>query len=231
MSENISVLYYNARSLLPKYDELVGIHNPDVVCIAESWLCSDINDREIDIPSYTLIRLDRNRHGGGVLMYIKDNVQYKPVLSHPHNLELFFISLTLQSMKDSIFYRPPSSPACLWDSLFNIIGKVNPNLYSNFIIIGDFNANLLVSSPVTNSVLNLMNSFQMSQVVHGATHYGHQDSSTSLIDLVIMSVPESVLECETVPPLGNSDHAGISLKLNRKIVVQQKQSNSRVIWR
>lgn len=118
-------------------------------------------------------------------------------------------------MKDiciGIFYRPPSSPACLWDSLF-IIG---PNLYSNFIIIGDFNADLLVSSPVTNSVLNLMNSFQMSQVISGATHYGHTAAQV-LIDLVIMSVPESVLECETIPPLGNSDHAGISLKLNRKI--------------
>ena len=69
MSGCVSVLYYNARSILPKYDELVAsckVHNPDIVCIVETWLCTDIMDHEIDIPAYTLVRLDRNRHGGGI---------------------------------------------------------------------------------------------------------------------------------------------------------------------
>ena len=67
-----SIVYYNARSLLPKFDELCTICatcKPDVVCLVESWLCDDISDNEIKIPGYQLYRLDRNRHGGGVLMY------------------------------------------------------------------------------------------------------------------------------------------------------------------
>ena len=39
---------------------------PDVVCLVETWLCSDILDTEISIPNYSIVRLDRNRHGGGV---------------------------------------------------------------------------------------------------------------------------------------------------------------------
>ena len=72
-NSSLKILYYNARSLLPKFDELLisaDIHCPDVICITESWLCHDIQDSEIQIPGYQLVRLDRNRHGGGVLMYV-----------------------------------------------------------------------------------------------------------------------------------------------------------------
>ena len=69
---NLSILYYNARSLISKLDELCAIveaHNPDVVSISESWLCADISDNEISVPDYHVFRKDRHRHGGGVLLY------------------------------------------------------------------------------------------------------------------------------------------------------------------
>ena len=46
----LSILYYNARSILPKLDNLTAIccaSNPDIVCIVESWLSGDISDDEI----------------------------------------------------------------------------------------------------------------------------------------------------------------------------------------
>jgi len=49
---------------------------PDVVCLVETWLCMDISDTEIYIPNYSFVRLDRNRHGGGVAMYIRNSVSY-----------------------------------------------------------------------------------------------------------------------------------------------------------
>ena len=73
-NSNLNILYFNARSLLLKFDELLltDSHCPDVICITESWLCLDILDFEISIPGYQTMRLDRNRHGGGVLMYVLD---------------------------------------------------------------------------------------------------------------------------------------------------------------
>ena len=53
---------------MPKFDDLCAVIaalNPDIVCIVESWLCSDISVSEISVPGYQIIRLDRNRHGGG----------------------------------------------------------------------------------------------------------------------------------------------------------------------
>ena len=86
----LKILYYNARSLLPKFDELLlsaDTHCPDVICITESWLCNDIQDTEIAIPGYQLVRLDRNRHGGDVLMYVLHKFIVKLFPTHP-SLEL-----------------------------------------------------------------------------------------------------------------------------------------------
>ena len=39
--------------------------------VVETWLDDTISDSEIFIQGYSTCRLDRTRHGGGVLMYIK----------------------------------------------------------------------------------------------------------------------------------------------------------------
>ena len=72
----LSIIYFNARSLLPKLDELSAIaeiQRSDVICIVETWLCPDINDSEIAIQGYQTDRLDRDRHGAGVILYILEN--------------------------------------------------------------------------------------------------------------------------------------------------------------
>ena len=74
INTNITILYYNARSLYPKLDQLKVeclVHNPHVVCITEMWLDSTIMDSELYIPDFDIVRLDCNRHGGGVIMYFR----------------------------------------------------------------------------------------------------------------------------------------------------------------
>ena len=97
-TNNFKILYYNARSLLPKFDELlisVDNYQPDIVCITESWLCSDIHDSEFLLPGYQCLRYDRNRHGGGVLMY----VLHKYILA----LLLIFCILSIVILNQLIF--------------------------------------------------------------------------------------------------------------------------------
>ena len=98
-------MYFNCRSLLPKLDELVALceaNQPDVVCLVETWLSADVLNSEVAIHDYCLIRLDRNRHGGGVAIYVRNCVLYNIVLSGPAELELLIVSLC-----KSVFYRPP----------------------------------------------------------------------------------------------------------------------------
>ena len=53
----------------------------------------------------------------------------------------------------------------------------------------------------------------------------------SLIDLVLTSLPSHILECNTIPPLANSDHHGLSITISMKITPHQSHSPRRTVWR
>ena len=95
-------MYYNARSLLPKFDHLIlsiATYSPHIVCIVETWLCSEINSSEIDIPGYQLYRKDRNRQGGGVLMYVTDCMLVSMFPDPGPHLELLTLSVRFNNFK------------------------------------------------------------------------------------------------------------------------------------
>jgi hypothetical protein len=48
----------------------------DILAINETKLDSSISDSEIYINGYTIIRKDRNRNGGGIAIYIKNNISH-----------------------------------------------------------------------------------------------------------------------------------------------------------
>ena len=48
----------------------------EVLAVNESKLDNTITDGEIHIPGYVITRKDRNRHGGGVALYIKENISF-----------------------------------------------------------------------------------------------------------------------------------------------------------
>ena len=175
---------------------------PDVVCIVESWLDEEIGSNEILLPNFVSVRLDRNRRGSGVLLWIRDNVAFKVLELGPHDLELIFISISLPKQKNmclGVLYHPPSSSTALFDTLLDIIYNVNPFTFSQFVLIGDFNTNMLVHSSNRNYVLSLCNYFNLSQMVRDST-YVRSDGYSSLLDLVLVSDPICVLHCCTIPP-------------------------------
>ena len=93
---NLRILYFNVRSLYPKFDELCAqcdIEKPDVICLTETWLCADIIESECTIPGYKYIRCDRNRHGGGVAVYISENLEFQVIMCGPSGLEFLLVSV------------------------------------------------------------------------------------------------------------------------------------------
>ena len=54
---------------------MVDYIKPHMIGINESWANNDITDAEFRLEGYTMFRNDRmGRRGGGVLLYIKDNI-------------------------------------------------------------------------------------------------------------------------------------------------------------
>ena len=92
----------------------------------------------------------------------------------------------------------------------------SPSLYLNFLLIGDFNVNLLdTSSTLYHSLHDILSSFNLLQVVEEPTRVA-SCGTASLIDLVLMSNPSSLQHCSVIPPLSNSDHNGVELSIKWK---------------
>ena len=66
-----------ARSILPKRFDLIAClctHHFDIVAVTETFLDSSIPDAHIIPSGYTIFRRDCNRHGGGVLVLIRNSI-------------------------------------------------------------------------------------------------------------------------------------------------------------
>ena len=73
------MIHLNVRSLLTKVPEINIIAQKTraaVIGISETWLDDSITDAEIAISGYSVLRLDRNRDGGGVCVYIRNDFAF-----------------------------------------------------------------------------------------------------------------------------------------------------------
>ena len=115
----------NARSLLPKIDELtlfLSCCQPSVVAVTESWLNIDIEDGLVSINGYNIFRKDRpSRRGGGVWVYLPHGTYVKRRLDLEHeNLECLWLWLRptrlprpLSGIAVCIVYHPLGLPFTL----------------------------------------------------------------------------------------------------------------------
>ena len=72
-------MHININSLLPKIDELqyiAKLSEAAVIGISESKLDDSVLSSEIQMENYDLICSDRNRHGGGVACFIRNDLSY-----------------------------------------------------------------------------------------------------------------------------------------------------------
>ena len=72
-------IHVNINRILPKIEEIRYIAqsvNFSIIGLSESKLDNSVNDNEISVPGYDILRKDRNRNGGGVLAYIKNDLAY-----------------------------------------------------------------------------------------------------------------------------------------------------------
>ena len=74
-----SLLLSNVRSLNNKLDEVerrtVSL-KPEILVLTETWLDESIPNSCISLSGYSICRNDRNRFGGGIIMYIADKLDY-----------------------------------------------------------------------------------------------------------------------------------------------------------
>jgi hypothetical protein len=171
-------------------------------------LSDNVSDNELLISDYQIFRRDRDRHGGGVLMYVHCSFAVD-LHDKVTDIELLIVSVTppKSTLKFCIalVYRPPSANVVSLDHLSRNLYTLNPSSFNKFILLGDFNVNYFC----TIALLHLL-----IQVVQSGTYVS--PSGVSLIDLIFVSVSSFLYMCSALPPLGNSDHSGLQLVVNTK---------------
>ena len=164
--KSFSVIHLNIHSIELHIDELrltlelLNFHF-DIICISESKIHKDVDPKiNIDIAGYQLpLSTPSEAKKGGVLIYVKNGITYKPrpdlSLYKAKELESLFIEIINPTSKNTIIgtiYRHPTMNSKLFneDYLQSLLAKL-ANEDKNKYIAGDFNFDLLQTSNHTDS--------------------------------------------------------------------------------
>ena len=154
-NETFSLMHLNTKSLIGNFDKfeilLTNLRKSfSVIAITETWL-NDLTSDLVNMPGYNFVSNNRkSKIGGGVGLYLKNNLQYKIcsecTYSNPDVIEFLYVEINVSHGKNiivGVIYRPPNQNTAVFiddlnDILINIT-RGNKLCY----IMGDFNLDLL----------------------------------------------------------------------------------------
>jgi len=164
-------------------------YKPHVLSLNETWLDDSFSDAELSLPGYQLMRRDRDRHGGGIAVYIADNLSFNRLDTPAENIEALWFELSQPNSKKILFgaiYRPPNLDASTFtDSLEEMLNNhVNEGFET--VLLGDFNFDYTSPNAATKHFQRIANLFNLKQLITDPTRI--TQNSRTLIDLFFTSV-------------------------------------------
>ena len=217
---------------LPKHlDEiriLLADQSIDVLALNETRLNSSNSDGQVHIRGYDILRLDRDRNGGGVCMYIRNFLPFH-YRSDLVREDLESISVEIRKPNScpfiiSTIYRPPSATVDIFTKIESLLSNVD-NEDKEIYLLGDLNCNLLdTTNFAAKKLASIMEIYQLIQVIDKPTRI--TESSASLLNVCITSAPDKIV-CSDVIHTGGSDHSLIYVV--RKINASTKTNRTREI--
>ena len=172
-----------------------------VIAVTETWLDSKVDSSSIVfLDDYTLFRRDRNRHGGGVAVFIHNSISATHLSSSdghwfgkPGKPEYLFCEISVKGHPPcflAVIYRPPHSPFMRGTDLMDKLSTYVHD-YSTKIILGDFNADQLSSSDDANFIRGFIEENGLYSIPYGATHY--KTNSDTWLDLCLVDQHDPVV--------------------------------------
>ena len=139
----------NINSIRNKFDQLKDIiqDKVDVLVLTETKLDESFPTSQFLLPGFSKpYRFDRDKHGGGILLYVREDIPSKLLNSYtlPKDVEAIFIELNLRKVKWLIsgLYHPPSqSDNYFFQTVSDALDKYRQK-YPKFLLCGDFNAEI-----------------------------------------------------------------------------------------
>ncbi|KAI4455817.1 endonuclease/exonuclease/phosphatase family [Holotrichia oblita] len=209
MSHNITLAHLNIRSLLPSFNDVAEVvldNNYSILCISETWLRDGIDAAALGIDNYSFVHRDRPSRGGGVAMYIKNDLKFT-VLQMSYNIEQLWALISVGQFKFAVgvAYRPQQCDRYFFiNELENSLSEVLPQS-SLLILVGDFNIHMnLYHSSHTRALTDAMAVYGLTQIVEENTRV--TATSASLVDVIFVT-DRDILADSGVRDFHLSDHA------------------------
>ena len=206
-------VYLNVVSLIKNYEEINSMlcnNNIHIFSLNESRLDDSVQDSEIRINHYKLIRKDRNRQGGGVAIYIHESLSNRQI-SNPtvDKLEAILLLIDIKKSQPLLFvnwYRPPNSK-CEAISLYEDMLAWIEGYGASVILMGDINLNIL-QEPLNAECKRYcqLNDIHDLHQINTSEYTRVSPESRSLIDHMLCNRPDNVISWG-VHDVGFSDHA------------------------
>ena len=185
-----------------------------------------VSNQEIKINGYDIVRKYRNRHGGGVAIYIRTSINFiiRDDLTDD-NLETITLEISKPKAKPFLinsWYKPPNTTLEIFNAFEDLITRMDSE-NKEIILLGDYNCDWSrldsnSANAQTNKLAGIAQTFQFQQLISDPTRI--TANSKTLIDLAFTNKPE-LINGSGVIHLGISDHSLIYIQ--RKISVPRKE--------
>ena len=231
---NLSLVIINCCSITNKkleLETLLSLYNIDILIGTESHLDNSIFNSEIFPSGYSIFRKDRDRHGGGVFILIKNTIPSSQI-QYDSQIELVWSHIHTSSNKDIIigsFYCPPHSHIGVLDDLHASVSHIK-STYSNAqpFIGGDFNCpginwsdggltNSHIPGPFRERLIEIADDYYLDQLVRDPTR------GLNILDLCFTTHPDKVNHCQVIP--GISDHHAVLISFSHQIQFSKQKKN------
>ena len=202
-----SLVLTNARSVKNKLDEIslrLKQLRPTLMLITESWLDDSIDNNCVNMPSYRILRRDRNSMGGGILAYYSENVKIEECSCLDINLqgcksEILLFFLHPGNIMVVVLYHPYWGNATVnsqvIDCLVDIVAHGHEHhSCRSLLICGDFNG----LSDCVDEINSLLGTFSL---------FVFPTRENAQLDHVLCDTPQLFKEAQCFAPLGKSDHS------------------------
>ena len=139
--------HLNINSISNKFDGIMDLvaKKLDLFLISETKIDSSFPDAQFSYEGYSKPhRKDRSLGGGGLLVYVNDNIPSRKLNEHslPADIEIMCVELNLKKQKWIVIgmYRPPKmNEKYFLDHLSRVVDFYS-KAYDRVLIMGDFNS-------------------------------------------------------------------------------------------
>jgi len=185
---NIITAHININSYRSKFTEvdyMVRNHNIQILAISETKLDHSDNSNLFFIDGYTILRADKRKNSGGLLMYISNKIPHRqvPFNSPSPNVEILCSEIIIDKTDTWLvctMYKSPNVKNQEFEPVFNSLCDTIFEKFDNIIIMGDLNYDLLKPDCFLSSLLPI---YDLKNLI--LTPTCKKSINQSLIDIIL----------------------------------------------